>query len=102
MLGLSAEQHRQLEALLIEVTRPPRYFGAYDYYGILFQASQRSEARFKSICGDAQWAKLSPHIAESKRLLPILREGGFIPDDDMAAAPGSAAKPAAKLPKKQG
>jgi hypothetical protein len=102
ILELSAEAHRQLEALLVEQTRPPRYFGEYDYYGVLFQASKIHESRFRSILSERQWAKLSKHIAESKRLLPTLKAGGFIPDDDVAAATGPVDRPAAKQQKKRG
>ena len=102
VLELNAAQHGQLEALLVEQTRPPRYFGEFDYYGVLFQASRLPETRLKSILSDRQWAKLSMHIAESKRLLPTLKAHGFIPDDDVAAAPGSSNQPALKLQNKRG
>jgi hypothetical protein len=97
VLELNPAQHAQLEALLVEQTRPPRYFGEYDYYGVLFQVSKASEPKLKSILSGGQWDKLSMHIAESKRLLPTLKARGFIPDDDVAAAPGSVDQPAAKL-----
>jgi hypothetical protein len=102
ILELSSVQHGQLEALLVEQTRPPRYFGEYDYYGVLYQASKLPETKIKSILNDRQWAQLSKHIAESKRLLPTLKAGGFIPDDDVAAAPGSNDDPAGKQRKKRG
>jgi hypothetical protein len=102
VLELNAVQHGQLETLLVEQTRPPRYFGEYDYYGVLFQASKLPETRFKSILSDRQWAKLSMHIAESKRLLPTLKAHGFVPDDDVAARNGSVDQPAAKLQNKRG
>jgi hypothetical protein len=102
VLELNPAQHGQLEALLMEQTRPPRYFGEYDYYGVLFQASKLPETRFKSILSDRQWAKLSMQIVESKRLLPTLKARGFIPDDDVAAAPGSVDQPAVKLQNKRG
>jgi hypothetical protein len=102
ILELSSVQHGQLEALLVEQTRPPRYFGEYDYYGVLYQASKLPETKIKSILSDRQWAQLSKHIAESKRLLPTLKAGGFIPDDDVAAAAGSNDDPAGKQQKKRG
>jgi hypothetical protein len=64
--------------------------------------SKLPETTFKSILTDRQWAKLSRHIAESKLLLPTLKAGGFIPDDDVAAAPGSNDDPAGKQQKKRG
>ncbi|HEX3450071.1 MAG TPA: hypothetical protein VHS97_17590, partial [Isosphaeraceae bacterium] len=102
VLELSPVQHGQLEALLVEQTRPPRNFGEYDYYGVLFQVSKLPENRFKSILSDDQWAKLSKHIDASRRLLPKLKAGGFIPEDDVAAAPGSADHAASPQEKKRG
>jgi hypothetical protein len=102
ILELSAQEHQQMEALLVEHTRPPRSFGEYDYYGVLFQASNLPETRFKSILSDRQWNMLSKHISESKRLLPTLKAGGFIPDDEVAGAPRSINPPAANQQNKRG
>ncbi len=102
ILELSTDEHRRLEALLVEHTRPPRAFGEYDYYGVLFQASNLPETNFKSILSDRQWVKLSKHISESKRLLPTLKAGGFIPEDEIAGAPRAIDKPAGDQQNKRG
>jgi hypothetical protein len=83
-LQLSQEQRDRLESLLSAKTRPPRKFGAYDYYGLMFQASKLPEQELKSIFNDAQWQKVQQQIAESRRLEQTLRVGGFVPDDDVA------------------
>src|SRR5262249_40399173 len=75
-LQLSQMQRDKLESLLAEKTRPPRKFGAYDYYGLLFQASKLPEKEFKSIFNDAQWQKVQQQLAESRRLEETLRVGG--------------------------
>jgi hypothetical protein len=85
-LQLSHEQHDRLESLLSEKTRPPRKFGAYDYYGLMFQASTLPEKELKSIFNDVQWQKVQQQIAEARRLEETLRLGGFLPDDGMADA----------------
>ena len=85
-LKLSPEQHEKLESLLSTRTRPPRKFGAYDYYGLIFQASKLPEKDFKSIFNDSQWRKVEQQIAEAQRLEKTLRVGGFLPDDDVADA----------------
>jgi hypothetical protein len=85
-LQLSPEQHEKLEGLLSARTRPPRKFGAYDYYGLMFQASKLSEKEFKSIFSDSQWQKVEQQLAEARRLEKALRVGGFLPEDDVADA----------------
>jgi hypothetical protein len=86
-LQINGVARGQLEALFVKNTRPPRSFGDHDYYGLLFQVSKLPDSAFQSILNESQWAKLSKHIAESKRLLPTLKEGGFIPDEDIVSAP---------------
>jgi hypothetical protein len=83
-LQLSQEQRQKLESLLAAKTRAPRKFGAYDYYGLIFQASKLSDQEFKSIFNEAQWQKVERQIAEARRLEQTLRTGGFLPDDDVA------------------
>ena len=85
-LNLSAAQHEKLESLLCTRTRPPRKFGAYDYYGLMFQASKLPEKELKSIFNTTQWQKIEQQIAEARRLEKTLRLGGFLPDDDVADA----------------
>ncbi len=84
-LHLNAEQHRRLTGLLAEETRPPRTFGEYDYYGVMFQMSLLPDARLKPIFEPAQWAKLEVHLHEATRLKKTLEERGFVPEDGVAA-----------------
>jgi hypothetical protein len=86
-LGLSAEQHQRLEVLLKQETRPPRRFGGADYFGVLLQVSRLPEAKLKPILRDDQWTKLRPQIAEARRQEPELKREGYVPDNDVAAAP---------------
>jgi hypothetical protein len=102
-LRLTTEQHRQLEQLLIKETRPPRRFGEYDYYGVLFQVSRLPEQSVRPILDDFQWGKLSLQLAEAIRLEQTLKEGGFVPEDKVAdAAPGRGAQPLSRAAKPRG
>jgi hypothetical protein len=88
-LHLSADQHGRLAVLLAAETRPPRVFGEYDYFGVLFQLSRLPESRVKPIFDPGQWAKLQVQLAAATRLAHTLEERGFLPDDGVAAhAPG--------------
>jgi hypothetical protein len=83
-LRLTSRQHRQLEELLIKETKPPRRFGEYDYYGVMFQVSRLPERRLRPILDDNQWGKLSLQLTEAIRLERTLKDEGFVPDDQMA------------------
>jgi len=80
-LGLSKEQHRQLEELIAKETRPPRRFGEYDYYGVMFQVSRLPETSLRPIFDQDQWGKLSLQLAEAVRLERTLKDEGYVPDD---------------------
>jgi hypothetical protein len=86
-LALNSEQHRRLEALLIRETRPPKRFGEEDYFGVLFQISRLPEATLKPLFSEDQWAKLCVQLLEAKRKEPALKKDGYVPDNDVAAAP---------------
>jgi len=102
-LRLSEEQHRQLEELLAKETRPPKKFGEYDYYGVLFQMSELPMEKLRPIFDDMQWGKLQRQLAFAARLEPTLKEGGFVPDDQVAgAATSRREQPLARPVKPQG
>jgi hypothetical protein len=89
-LGLSDEQRRKLSKVLLEETRPPKKFGQYDYYVVLYQASKLPEPKIKPILDDAQWRLLSVQFDRARGLEQFLRTNGFVPDD----APGESLKAA--------
>jgi hypothetical protein len=101
MLGLSAHQRERLQALLNQSTRPPRRFGAEDYSGVLWQVSQLPEPVLKPIFREDQWAKLMPQLAEARRMEPMLKREGYVPDRDVVVGPSPADAPP-KSEKKQG
>lgn len=75
-IPLRAEQRQQLVKLLVDETEPPKVFGQYDYYAVLYQASKLGEAKFKSILDDAQWQTLKRAIDQSKGVERHLQAGG--------------------------
>lgn len=101
-LKLSHEQHRRLERLLAQTTRPPRRFGEEDYFGVLLQVSRLPERELKAILREDQWTTLLPELAEAKRREPMLRRDGYVPESDVVVAPSAAGTHATKVEKKQG
>jgi hypothetical protein len=101
-IGLSPEQHQRLDVLLKHETRPPRRFGVADYFGVLLQVSRLPEAKLKAIFRDDQWAKLQPEFAEARRQEPELKREGYVPENDVAAAPKQTNKTSAARENEQG
>ncbi len=82
-LNLNKDQRRRFEQLLVMETRPPKKFGEYDYHGVMYQVSRVPEATLRLIFNDIQWGKLSPQLAEAVRLERTLKDGGYVPDDQV-------------------
>jgi hypothetical protein len=89
-LSLSDDQRQRLLNLLLEETRLPRSFGPFDYFGIVFQASELPEAKLKPIFDDAQWRLLRREFDIARRLEGMLKDQGYLPED-RPAGPRSAA-----------
>jgi hypothetical protein len=78
-VGLSAEQRRKFVKVLLEDTQPPRKFGQYDYYVVMYQASKLPEAKLKPIFDDAQWRLLTQQFTQAKGMEQFLKNGDFLP-----------------------
>jgi hypothetical protein len=80
-LFLSDQQRQRLLTLLLEETRPPQQFGPFDYFGIVFQASELPESKLRPIFDDNQWRALRREFDNAKRLENMLRDNGYLPED---------------------
>jgi hypothetical protein len=78
-LGLTDDQRRRFEALLLEETRPPKEFGVADCQIVMYQAAQIPEARIKPIFDDLQWRTLRQEFAVARDQLPWLKNREFLP-----------------------
>ena len=65
-LGLTDDQRRRLEAVLLEETRPPRSSASFDYQIVMYQASRIPEAKIRPIFDDLQWRILSREFAVAR------------------------------------
>jgi hypothetical protein len=93
-IKLNGVQHAQIEALLVQETRPPRTFGYNDYFGLLLQAA-RHEEKLKAVFTPAQWTTVSAQLAEARRLETILKDEGYVPEESSVAGtpPGRIREP---------
>ena len=78
-LGLTDDQRRRFETLLLEETRPPSEFGTADYLVVMYQAARIPEARIKPIFDDLQWRVLSDELALARNQERGLRKDGQVP-----------------------
>jgi hypothetical protein len=78
-LALRAEQRQRLVKLLLDETEPPKKFGPYDFYFVIFQAGKVGEEKFKPILDDAQWKSLKKVLDQYGRLEPFLKSQGYLP-----------------------
>ncbi len=79
-LGLTAEQRRKLEKVLVDETRPPRESSQHDFWVVLLQASRLPEETLKPIFDDVQWRGLAPYFAQARGMANFLKMGGYLPD----------------------
>ncbi len=78
-LGLTDDQRRRFETLLLEETRPPKEFGVADYQIVMYQAAKIPEAKLKPIFDDLQWRTLRRELAVAGNQEPWLKKQGLVP-----------------------
>jgi hypothetical protein len=78
-LGLTDDQRRRLEAVLLEETRVPENLATYDYAIVMYQASLIPESRIRPVFDEVQWRVMSRELASFKDQERWLRAGGLIP-----------------------
>ena len=86
-VGFKADQRKQLAELLLAETKPPRRYGQYDYYVVMWQASHLPEAKLKPLFDDTQWKLLNRQFTQVKGMEPFLKQNGYLEE-----LPGDAAK----------
>jgi hypothetical protein len=81
-LALGEGERVRLLAVLLEETRPPRAFGRWDHYGIMYQASYIPEDKLRPIfLRPSDWRSLRTQFDEARRQESMLRESGALPED---------------------
>jgi hypothetical protein len=76
---LRGEQQQRLVKLFLDETEPPKKFGQYDFYFVLFQAGKLGEAKLRPILDDAQWQSLKKVVDRYRGIEGILKSQGYLP-----------------------
>jgi hypothetical protein len=79
-MPLTAAQRKDIERLLLEETRPPKSFGQYDVYVVLFQASKLPEKKLRAIFDEPQMRALQQMFQQNAQLEQALRQEGLLSD----------------------
>ena len=77
-VGLDSRQRRQLLKLIVEETRPPKVYGTYDIYVVLFQLSRLPQDRIKPIFREAQWRLVRQQLDAALRYEQMLKKQGVL------------------------
>jgi len=78
-LALRGEQRERLSQLILEETDPPKAYGQYAYYVILYQASRIPAGKLQPLFDDAQWQILQNHFQQVRGLEAFLKQNGLLP-----------------------
>jgi hypothetical protein len=76
--ALTAKQRQELTQLLLDQTRPPKLFGQYDWYVILYQAAKLPDDKYKQIVDEAQLKPLKQTLQQGQGMEQWLRQQNLI------------------------
>ncbi len=82
-LGLTAVQRQRFTEVLAAETKPPRRPGQYDFYYIMYRASQIPEDKLKPIFDDAQWRAVGQQIKNYQGWGAWLQSNGSLDADEV-------------------
>lgn len=78
-MPLRAAQRGRFIQVLKEETKPPRVFGQYDYYLVLYQLTKVSEEKLKPIFDEAQWKAFQHFTAQGRGMEMFLKQQKVLP-----------------------
>lgn len=93
-IALRAEQRKQLTEMLLK-TSPPKQFGQYDFYVVMFRLSRLPEEKLGQLFDGAQRRALDRQLDQVRGLEPFLKQQGLLPDDEPPAEKPARANPRA-------
>jgi hypothetical protein len=71
---LTAKQRNALVELIVEETRPPKRFGQFDWYVVMYQANKIPDAKFDEIVDEAQMRQLKVTLRQGAGMEHFLRQ----------------------------
>ena len=78
-MPLRAEQRERFIDVLREETKPPKAFGQYDYYVVLYQVAKVPDGKLKPIFDEPQWKVLKLFTAQAQGMELWLKQQDLLP-----------------------
>lgn len=78
-MPLRAKQRDEFIKVLKDETQPPKAFGQYDYYVVVYQLSKIPDEKLKPIFDEAQWKVLKQHVAQARGMEVWMKQQGILP-----------------------
>jgi hypothetical protein len=82
VVSFRAEQRQKLIDLIVDRKRLPRVFGQYNYYLVLYQASQLPEVKLKEFLDEPQLKALQKVFNQVRGYESFLKSNGYLPEVD--------------------
>jgi hypothetical protein len=76
--ALTDKQRRELVDMLVEQTKPPKRFGQYDWYVILYQSAKLPDERYEHIVDEAQLKALKQTLQQGAGMEQWLKQQKLI------------------------
>lgn len=76
---LRADQRERFVRMLKEETQPPKVFGKYDYYALLYQLSRIPDWKLETIFDGAEWKVVSEFKAQGQAMQVFLQQQNLLP-----------------------
>jgi hypothetical protein len=83
-IGFRDEQRRKLVDLILSETPPPKRYGQYDFYFILYQMGKIDREKLKPLFEEKQWVFLIRQLDQVRGMEQFLRNQGMLPAKDEA------------------
>jgi hypothetical protein len=78
---LTDKQRTTLVELLIAETKPPRFFGQYDWYYIMYRAGKVPDEKYAQFLDEAQMRQLKRMFRQGQGMEHFLRQHKILADD---------------------
>lgn len=78
-MPLRAAQRKDLIEILKRETQPPRVFGQYDYYVVMYQMAKVPPQKLKPIFDEAQWKALQQYTQQARGMEHWLKQMKILP-----------------------
>ena len=78
-MPLRDEQRQRLLKVILAETQPPKRFGQYDYYVVMYKLSKIPQDKLKPIFAAGQWRVMQKQFAQGRGMEQFLQQNGFLP-----------------------